>query len=156
MRAIAAVVLGGLFSIPAFAQGAADRVLTSALLPQYPSTPRAAHITGDVRVSFRVDRAGNIKDVEVLSGPLMLRKATEEYVRSWKFEPSNSADEAGKLETQFRYRITLGCAETDIDKDTTIVTVRTIHNVEIATTAICTDDLEPPKPAVKTKKGTEQ
>jgi len=156
MRAILVVVLGGLFSVPAFAQSPADRVLISALLPQYPKAPRAARITGDVRVSFRVDRVGNIKDVEVLSGPVALRKATEEYVRSWKFEPSNSADEAEKLETQFRYRITLGCAETDIDKDTTIVTVRTIHNVEIATTAICTDDLEPPKPAVKTKKGTEQ
>jgi len=153
MRLIAASVLWFLFSLSALAQAPTDVVLVKALLPQYPKLPRAAHITGDVRASFRVDRAGNATDIEIISGPPMLRPATEENIRSWKFEPPTSGDGTAKLETVFRYRITLGCPETEIDKETSIVTLRTFHNVEIATTALCTDDPIEQKPAGKTKKG---
>jgi hypothetical protein len=151
MRVIAASVLWFLLSLSALAQAPTDRVLAKALLPQYPKLLRASHNTRDVRASFRVVRTGNVTDTEILSGPPTLRPDTEENIRSWKFEPATSA-QAAKLETVFRYRVTLGCPETDIDKDTSIVTLRTFHNVEIRTTALCPDDPREPKPMGKTKK----
>ena len=43
---------------------------------------------GDVTLDALVDEHGNVKDVKVISGPLLLREPAKEAVRLWKYEPA--------------------------------------------------------------------
>jgi hypothetical protein len=58
--------------------------MTEAAPPIYPPIARAAHVSGNVilMVSFEAD--GSPGHIDVLSGPVMLRNATTEYVKGWR------------------------------------------------------------------------
>ena len=62
MRMLIALFLGLLVSVSSVARDHPDRLLVSALIPQYPVIAKTAHITGDVRTSFQVDSLGNVTD----------------------------------------------------------------------------------------------
>ena len=59
--------------------------LKSAPMPFYPGLARAARIEGKVLVHFVVDETGDTSEVEAASGHVMLRQATIENVKNWKF-----------------------------------------------------------------------
>src|SRR5882757_1109520 len=52
---------------------------------KYPPIARAAHVQGDVVVSFRQTPEGRTADVELISGPPMLRGIAVENVKAWHF-----------------------------------------------------------------------
>lgn len=54
---------------------------------EYPPIARAAHVQGDVVVSFRQTPEGGTVDVTPVSGPAMLRGTAVENVKAWHFEP---------------------------------------------------------------------
>ena len=58
------------------------------MLPSYPQIARANRLAGDVTLDALVDEAGSVKDVKVLTGPLLLREAAKEALRRWKYEPA--------------------------------------------------------------------
>ena len=62
--------------------------LIHAMLPSYPQIARANRVAGDVTLDALVDEAGSVKDVKILSGPLLLREAAKEALRRWKYEPA--------------------------------------------------------------------
>jgi len=62
--------------------------LLTRVLPQYPNLARQAHTEGDVAIEIVVDKAGNVGDAKVISGPTVLRQAAIDAVRRWKYEPS--------------------------------------------------------------------
>ena len=62
--------------------------LLQATLPSYPQMARANRVVGDVTLDALVDEHGNVKDVKVISGPLLLREPAKEAVRLWKYEPA--------------------------------------------------------------------
>ncbi len=62
--------------------------LIHAMLPSYPQIARANRLAGDVTLDALVDEAGSVKDVKVLTGPLLLREAAKEALRRWKYEPA--------------------------------------------------------------------
>ena len=155
MRLMVAAFLWLLASVSTSAQTSADPVLLSGLLPQYPRISHAAHISGDVRVSFEIDSAGNVTDVLFISGPPLLRSTTEDSIRSWKFDASTSDTKEVKFETVFSYRLTKGCPKTPAEKQTIRIRVRTIHHVEIVTSPICTEDPAEIRKSKTNKKGDE-
>jgi TonB family protein len=57
-------------------------------LPVYPLNAKQAGITGDVVVKTSIDQKGNVVDMHVVSGPLMLRQAALDALRRWRYEPS--------------------------------------------------------------------
>jgi len=59
--------------------------LKSAPMPFYPGLARAARIEGKVLVHFVVDETGDASEVEGATGHVMLRQATIENVKNWKF-----------------------------------------------------------------------
>jgi len=62
--------------------------LIHAMLPSYPQIARANRVAGDVTLDALVDETGSVKDVKVISGPLLLREAAKEALRRWKYEPA--------------------------------------------------------------------
>jgi hypothetical protein len=51
----------------------------------YPPIARAAHVVGDVAVTFRVRATGETADVQAVSGPPMLRSVAVENIKAWRF-----------------------------------------------------------------------
>jgi len=62
--------------------------LTHAVLPTYPQIARSSRVAGDVTLDALVDESGNVLDVKVISGPLLLRDAATAALRQWKYEPA--------------------------------------------------------------------
>lgn len=61
-------------------------VLTTPPNVQYPPIAKAAHVTGEVVVEFSIDSVGGTVSVQTISGPMMLRGAVEEQIKSWRFK----------------------------------------------------------------------
>ena len=68
--------------------------------PTYPPIARTAHIQGDVRVKVTTDGT-SVLSAEADSGPPLLRKASEDAARTWKFVPHP----AGSFHLTFHYMI---------------------------------------------------
>ena len=62
--------------------------LIHATLPEYPRLARTNRVAGDVTLDALIDAAGNVRDVKVLAGPVMLREAAKQALRQWKYEPA--------------------------------------------------------------------
>jgi len=56
--------------------------------PEYPRLARSARISGTVVLEAIVTKAGNVANVRVISGPLLLHDAAIQAVRQWRYEPT--------------------------------------------------------------------
>ena len=55
--------------------------------PVYPPIAKAAHVSGAVVLHAIIDKSGNIKNLQAISGPEMLRSAAIDAVQRWKYKP---------------------------------------------------------------------
>jgi len=55
--------------------------------PSYPPIARAARVQGNVVLKAIIDKAGNIQDLQLVSGHPMLVPAAIEAVRQWHYKP---------------------------------------------------------------------
>ncbi len=62
---------------------------------KYPPIARAAHVQGDVVVTFRQTSEGGTTDVEAISGPLMLHGTAVANVKAWHF--ANTTEDAAQV-----------------------------------------------------------
>jgi TonB family protein len=62
--------------------------LIRATLPVYPQVAKVNRTAGDVTLDALVDASGNVRDVQVISGPVLLREAARAALRDWKYEPA--------------------------------------------------------------------
>jgi len=76
--------------------------------PIYPPLARQTRIQGDVQVSLTTD-GESVTDAEAVAGHLLLRKAAEENVRTWKFAHHNPAT----FHVTFRYKLASGNVEVE-------------------------------------------
>lgn len=53
---------------------------------RYPPIARAAHVSGDVEVRFRLEPDGSTSNIQEVSGPLMLSHALASFIASWRFQ----------------------------------------------------------------------
>ena len=72
-------------------------------MPKYPPLALLARIEGEVKVTFLLNGKGEVESVEIKSGPTMLRDATADIVKSWKFKLPDLLRTEWKYETAFRY-----------------------------------------------------
>jgi protein TonB len=81
--------------------------LLSSVLPEYPPVARQWRVEGDVIVNFVVEESGNVSDIEVVSGPMMVRQAALKALRSWKYKPAqlNGQPTAVKMQVTIRFRL---------------------------------------------------
>jgi len=56
--------------------------------PVYPAFARSSHVEGDVALDAFIDANGNVTELQVVSGPPILRQAAIDAVRQWKYDPA--------------------------------------------------------------------
>jgi TonB family protein len=62
--------------------------LLKSVPPAYPELARSLHLAGDVTLDALIAADGNVRDVKVVSGPVVLQQAAINAVREWKYEPA--------------------------------------------------------------------
>ncbi len=58
------------------------------VLPNYPLAAKQAGIQGDVVIQTTVDQKGNVINMKLVSGPMMLRQPAMDALKRWKYAPS--------------------------------------------------------------------
>ena len=74
-------------------------VLVKKVAPIYPPLARQAHIQGTVIPKILVNKSGDVYDVQLVSGHLMLSPAAIEAVKQWQYQPYLLNGEAVEVET---------------------------------------------------------
>jgi TonB family protein len=64
--------------------------VTHIIAVQYPTLPRMARISGDVRLSLKVPTDGGSPEVSVISGHKLLASDTKSTLEKWRFAPCSS------------------------------------------------------------------
>jgi periplasmic protein TonB len=73
--------------------------LIAQTLPVYPPIAQAAHVTGAVILRAIISKAGTIENLSVQSGPVLLRQAALDGVRSWRYKPFLLNGEPAEVDT---------------------------------------------------------
>jgi TonB family protein len=68
--------------------------------PNYPSVAKEAHIQGDVVISTQIDKVGNVVQMKIVSGPMMLRQPALDALKHWKYAPSTLNGQPVSVEMQ--------------------------------------------------------
>jgi general secretion pathway protein A len=61
--------------------------LLSSVIPTFPAAAPQAYIQGDVVVQTVIDERGRVTDMQIVSGPPLLRSAALDALRHWRYEP---------------------------------------------------------------------
>jgi len=72
-------------SVPSNLQGAK---LIYKVVPVYPDLARRAHVSGTVTLMALIDEEGNVAEIKVLSGHLLLNDEAIKAVKQWKYSPT--------------------------------------------------------------------
>jgi TonB family protein len=87
--------------------GVAVGMLTQKTTPVYPPIAKTAGVSGTVVLDAVISKAGTIENLRVVSGPVMLRKAAEDAVRTWRYRPYKLNNEPTEVETTVNVIFTL-------------------------------------------------
>ena len=88
--------------------GVAVGLLTQKTTPIYPPIAKTARVSGTVEIQATISNAGTIKDMRVVSGPVMLRQAALDAVRSWRYKPYRLNNEPTEVQTTINVIFSLG------------------------------------------------
>ena len=75
--------------------------------PIYPAIAKAAHVSGTVQIQATISKAGSVKEMSVVSGPVMLRNAAVDAVRTWRYRPYMFNNEPTEVQTTISVVFTL-------------------------------------------------
>ncbi|MEO6815482.1 MAG: M56 family metallopeptidase [Edaphobacter sp.] len=67
--------------------------------PTYPADARKAKVSGTVILKAIISKTGNIKSLQIVSGPESLRKSAMDAVRTWQYKPYMLNGEPTAVET---------------------------------------------------------
>jgi TonB family protein len=84
---------------------------------QYPPIARAAHVSGDVVVSFSIDSEGHTVSVQTQSGHPMLRSAVEGQIKQWRFKTPLPMNAQQDFEATYKFDLKAGEENLDDDLD---------------------------------------
>jgi hypothetical protein len=113
------------------AAGQAEPALTSANMPMYPPLASQGRVQGIVKITFTLAaQAAEPTNVEVVSGHPMLRGASLENVKTWRFDNHYAIER--KYETTLEYRLS-GRELTGDQTRRLTVTLESFHKMEIVT-----------------------
>lgn len=82
--------------------------MLSRVPPSYPPLARQARVFGTVRVEALIGTDGKVKRSTAIGGPPLLRKAAEDSVRQWKYQPGKLNGDPVEVTTQVDVSFTLG------------------------------------------------
>ncbi len=76
--------------------------------PIYPKNAKASRISGIVRLRATISKTGDIVDLRAECGPELLKQASLEAVRQWRYRPYLLNGEPVEVETTIVVTFTLG------------------------------------------------
>jgi periplasmic protein TonB len=76
--------------------------------PEYPKKAKAALVSGIVLLRATISKTGEIADLRAECGPELLREASLDAVRQWKYRPYLLHGEPVEVETTIRVTFNLG------------------------------------------------
>jgi TonB family protein len=79
--------------------GVAVGMLIQKTTPIYPQIAKTAGVAGTVVLDAVISKSGAIEDLHVVSGPVMLRKAALDAVRTWRYRPYKLNNEPTEVQT---------------------------------------------------------
>jgi TonB family protein len=79
------IMLSGPFSL------AGDRSVVKRTTAVYPELAKRMHLAGTIKLEVKVDPAGKVTDIKVLSGHPLLGAAAKDAVKSWVFAGADAA-----------------------------------------------------------------
>ncbi len=97
-------LLLALLAMPALAQSTAP-VLAAPPNVNYPPIAKAAHISGDVTITFAINPDGTTTSVQLVSGPPMLAGAVVEPIKKWHFKTPLPLNAQTYFEAKYAFRI---------------------------------------------------
>jgi protein TonB len=62
--------------------------LVSSVNPTYPAAAKEAGVQGDVVINAVIDKTGHVRQMKVVSGPILLRQSALNAMREWRYSPS--------------------------------------------------------------------
>lgn len=75
--------------------------------PVYPENARSEHITGTVVLDAVIGKDGLIEHLQVVSGPIALRNAALDAVKTWRYKPMRLNGEPVEVATQISVNFTI-------------------------------------------------
>ena len=84
----------------------AERV-SRTVTPNYPLLAKQMKVQGAVVLQALIDKAGNIEDLHVISGPAILSAAAQEAVRQWHFKPYYQGGQPVETEARITVNFTI-------------------------------------------------
>ncbi|HXY15559.1 MAG TPA: energy transducer TonB [Terriglobales bacterium] len=84
----------------------AERVSRS-VKPSYPMLAKQMKVQGAVVLQALIDKAGNIQELHVVTGPAILATAAEEAVKQWHFKPYYQRGQAVETEARITVNFTI-------------------------------------------------
>jgi TonB family protein len=87
--------------------GVRQGLLITKVVPEYPEEARQAQTQGTVILRVRIDKEGNVVNLELVSGHPMLAPAAIEAVRQWKYRPYLLNGTAVEVDTEVRVNFVL-------------------------------------------------
>lgn len=96
-----AILIGALFSRPAYSQAELTRKVRTRVNASYPDLARRMNLRGTVKILVVVSPDGNLKNSKVVGGNPILVNAAMDALKKWRFEPG-SEESTGTVEFRFQ------------------------------------------------------
>ncbi len=88
--------------------GVAVGMLIRKTQPLYPSIARSARVQGTVVLQAKISTTGKVTNLQVVSGPPMLRQAAIDAVRTWQYKPYTLNNQPTEVDTTVNVVFSLG------------------------------------------------
>jgi protein TonB len=88
-------------------KGVSEGLLLSKTTPTYPVIAKMMHTSGTVTLAATISPTGSIENLQVLSGPLPLRQAALDAVKTWRYRPYLLNNQPVEVETTINIQFSL-------------------------------------------------
>ena len=88
--------------------GVAVGMLTRKTQPVYPTIAKSARVQGTIVLQATISKSGSVDNLHVVSGPVMLRQAAVDAVKTWHYRPYMLNNEPTEVETTINVIFALG------------------------------------------------
>jgi protein TonB len=88
--------------------GVAVGMLTRKTQPIYPPIAKSARVQGTIVLQAIISKSGSVDNIRVVSGPVMLRQAAVDAVKTWRYRPYMLNNTPTDVETTINVIFALG------------------------------------------------
>jgi protein TonB len=83
-------------------------MLTHKTQPIYPPIAKSARVQGTIVLQATISKSGGVDNIHVVSGPVMLRQAAVDAVKTWHYRPYMLNNSPTEVETTINVIFALG------------------------------------------------